>query len=49
MTQQSYQMYETLKEALGAETLLDDIYQAMSEDEAIEMFKFIINQRDIEL
>lgn len=49
MKQDSYQMYETLKETLGAETLLDDIYQAMSEDEAIEMFNFIANQRDIEL
>ena len=41
-------MYETLKEELGAEVLLEDLYQALSTDELEENFEYIARVREIE-
>lgn len=41
--------YETLKEQLGAEAFLDELYQAMDTDKAHDLFEFIARMNDIEL
>lgn len=41
-------MYETLKEELGAEILLEDLYQALNTDELEENFEYIARMRAIE-
>jgi hypothetical protein len=41
-------MYETLKRELGAEELLEDLYQALNTDELEENFEYIARQRDVD-
>lgn len=41
-------MYIQLREQLGVETLLDDLFQAMDCDELEENFEHIAKARDIE-
>lgn len=41
-------MYETLKKRVGAEVLLEDLYQALNTDELEENFEYIARVRDIE-
>lgn len=41
--------YETLKEQLGAEAFLEELYQAMMTDDAHVLFEFIARMNDIEL
>lgn len=41
--------YETLKEQLGAESFLEELYQAMTTDQAHVLFEFIARMNDIEL
>lgn len=45
----AYHMFEVLKNALGPEGLLDELFQAMSEQEAIENFEHIAQMHDIDL
>lgn len=42
-------MFHTLLDELGAEMLLNDLYLAMSTDQALEYFQFIARMNDIEL
>ena len=44
-----HQEYETLKEQLGAEAFLEELYQAMSTDDAHFYFEYIARMNDIEL
>lgn len=44
-----HQEYETLKELLGAEAFLEELYQAMTTDQAHVLFEFIARMNDIEL
>lgn len=41
--------YETLKEHLGAEAFLEELYQAMTTDDAHVLFEFIARMNDIDL
>lgn len=41
--------YETLKEQLGAEAFLEELYQAMTTDQAHVLFEFVARMNDIEL
>lgn len=41
--------YETLKEELGAEVFLEELYQAMNTDQAHACFEYIARINDIEL
>lgn len=41
--------YEILKEKLGAEAFLEELYQAMASDDAHVLFEFIARMNDIEL
>lgn len=45
----SYDMKCKLLELMGAESLLEELCQAMSEKEALENFEHITNMHDIEL
>lgn len=38
---EGYERYEQLKEAMGAEALLEEIIRSMSEDELVETLDFI--------
>lgn len=44
-----HQEYETLKEQLGAESFLEELYQAMMTDQAHDLFEHIARMNDIEL
>lgn len=44
-----HQEYETLKEQLGAEAFLEELYQAMMTDQAHDLFEHIARMNDIEL
>ena len=44
-----HQEYETLKEQLGSEVFLEELYQAMDTDKAHDLFEFIARINDIEL
>lgn len=44
-----HQEYETLKEQLGAEVFLEELYNAMSTDKAHDYFEYIARMNDIEL
>lgn len=44
-----HQEYETLKEQLGAEAFLEELYQAMTTDDAHVCFEYIARMNDIEL
>lgn len=44
-----HQEYETLKEKLGEEAFLEELYQAMNTDQAHDLFEFIARMNDIEL
>lgn len=44
-----HQEYETLKEQLGAEAFLEELYQAMTTDQAHVLFEFVARMNDIEL
>lgn len=46
---QVHQEYETLKEQLGAEAFLEELYQAMTTDDAHVCFEYIARVNDIEL
>lgn len=46
---QVHEMYEAIKEAIGAEAFLDALYRAMDTDEAYENFEFIARMNDIDL
>lgn len=41
--------YETLKDKLGAEAFLEELYQAMTTDDAHVLFEFIARMNDIDL
>lgn len=43
------QEYETLKEQLGAEVFLEELYQAMNTDEAHVYFEHVARMNGIEL
>lgn len=43
------QEYETLLELLGAEAFLEELYQAMTTDDAHACFEYIARINDIEL
>ena len=43
------QEYETLKEQLGEEVFLEELYNAMNTDQAHDYFEFIARMNDIEL
>lgn len=44
-----HQEYETLKELLGAEAFLEELYQSMTTDDAHVCFEYIARMNDIEL
>lgn len=44
-----HQEYETLKDQLGAEDFLEELYQAMTTDQAHVLFEFVARMNDIEL
>lgn len=44
-----YQEYQTLKELLGAEAFLEELFQAMTTDDAHVCFEYIARMNDIEL
>lgn len=44
-----HQEYETLNEQLGAESFLEELYQAMNTDDAHVYFEHIARMNDIEL
>jgi DNA-binding protein Fis len=46
---QVYDVFEMLKDHLGAEKLLDELYQAMSSDEAMANFEHIARMYDIDI
>jgi hypothetical protein len=48
-TQRNYQNFETLKEALGAETLLSELMHAMSSKEASENLEHIAAMHDVSI
>ena len=44
-----HEMYEKLKEKMGAEDLLHNVYVALDTDYAEELFQYIMDVNDIEL